>query len=53
MMNAKISQKHDYMYHIRNNCALKSIYDDGNECINYALSLTRENLIKFLKINIM
>ena len=37
-MNAKVSQKHDSMYHIRKNYMLKSIYDDENKCINYTLS---------------
>ena len=34
----KISQNHDNIYHIRKNYALKSIYDDENECINDTLS---------------
>ena len=38
MMDAKISQEHDNMHHINNNYALKSIYDDENECINDMLS---------------
>ena len=37
-MNVKISQKHDNVYYIRKNYALKSIYDDENECIIYTLS---------------
>ena len=39
MMNVKISQKDDDVYHIRSNYTLKSIYDDENECINYTLSI--------------
>ena len=38
MMNVKISEKHDNMYHIRKNHTLKFIYDDKNECINDTLS---------------
>ena len=38
MMNVKISQKRDNVYHNRNNYKLKSIYDDEKECINYTLS---------------
>ena len=37
-MNAKISQRHDNVYDIRNNYGLKSIYNDKNECINDKLS---------------
>ena len=40
-MNAKISPKHDNVYHIRKNYTFKSISDDQNECINYTLSLTK------------
>ena len=39
MMNIKISQKHDNVHHISKNYALKSIYDDENECINDTLSV--------------
>ena len=42
MMNAKISQKHDNMYHIRKNYMLKSIYDDKNDCFNYTLSFIKD-----------
>ena len=34
MMNVKISQNHDNVHPIRNNYALKLIYNDENECIN-------------------
>ena len=32
MMNAKISQKHDNMHHIRKNYVLKFIHSVENEC---------------------
>ena len=38
MMNEKYHQKHDKMYYIRKDYALKSNYNDENECVDDTLS---------------